>query len=49
MQIMYNTTVSNGLFPTKWDVDLGTPTNSTPFYIDLCTKRLITVSQRIIL
>jgi mannosyl-oligosaccharide alpha-1,2-mannosidase len=39
MQIMYNTTVSSGLFPTKWDVDLGTPINSTPFYIDLCTIR----------
>jgi len=27
MEIMYNTTVPNGLFPTKWDVELGTPTN----------------------
>jgi hypothetical protein len=41
MEIMYNTTAPNGLFPTKWDVELGTPTNSTPFFaldFELCVK-----------
>jgi hypothetical protein len=38
MEIMYNTTVYSGLFPTKWDVDLGTPTNSTSFYNDFYTR-----------
>jgi mannosyl-oligosaccharide alpha-1,2-mannosidase len=28
MEIMYNTTVPNGLFPTKWDMESGTPQNT---------------------
>lgn len=27
MEIMYNATVPNSLFPTQWDVELGIPVN----------------------
>jgi mannosyl-oligosaccharide alpha-1,2-mannosidase len=28
MEIMYNTTTANDLFPTQWDIESGTPQNS---------------------
>jgi mannosyl-oligosaccharide alpha-1,2-mannosidase len=41
MEIMYNTTLPNGLFPTKWDIETGTPQNRT--FIVLLHVRVITL------
>jgi hypothetical protein len=38
MEIMYNATVPGGLFPTKWDVELGIPTNSKLVNVEYLAK-----------
>jgi mannosyl-oligosaccharide alpha-1,2-mannosidase len=45
MAIMYNATVPDGLFPTKWDLELGTPTNSMSVYINFTLNADHTASE----
>jgi mannosyl-oligosaccharide alpha-1,2-mannosidase len=45
MEIMLNATVPDGLFPTKWDLEQGSPTNSMSSYKESCDKLTVFSSE----